>query len=256
MIWFACKQCGKRHGRAEGLAGTMVFCECGRGNRVPWSSTAPEPDPSELPPPPVPRSPLPEQPSRPSSAPPPRWAPPAEQDNWQPPHRSTLRHPREGRRPDPRNCLNHDADAEKTCDDCRCSFCSACVVRLQDRTLCGPCKNFRIRGLHRPARTSPMSIIALITALVSCPVCFFISLMAIGMYRLQGGDQGGAVGLCLVALVLPTVGLVLGCLALRDVERSPAVGGRSLAVAGTVAAGAGVMWALMVTLIIFSSALG
>ena len=44
MIWFACKQCGKRHGRAESLVGTLVFCECGQGNRVPWASTVPEPE--------------------------------------------------------------------------------------------------------------------------------------------------------------------------------------------------------------------
>src|SRR6516164_6467007 len=54
MIWFACKQCGKRHGRGEHLAGTLVFCECGHGNRVPWSSTIPEPAP-EPPPPREPR---------------------------------------------------------------------------------------------------------------------------------------------------------------------------------------------------------
>ena len=47
MIWFACKQCGKSHGRDEHLSGTLVFCECGHGNRVPWSSTVPEPEPEE-----------------------------------------------------------------------------------------------------------------------------------------------------------------------------------------------------------------
>ena len=55
MIWFACKQCGKRHGRAEHLSGTLVFCECGHGNRVPWSSTVAEPEPEEAAPLPPPR---------------------------------------------------------------------------------------------------------------------------------------------------------------------------------------------------------
>jgi hypothetical protein len=255
MIWFACKQCGKRHGRAEGLAGTMVFCECGRGNRVPWSSTAPEPDPSELVPA-VPAVPVPPH-ARPAEVPLPArpWSPPPEDDVWHPPQRPTLRHPREGRRPDPRNCLNHDADAEKTCDDCHCSFCSACVVRLQDRTLCGPCKNFRVRGLHRPSRTSPMAVIALISALVSGPVCFWLSMMAVGVFRMRG-DQVGALGFCVVALVLPVIGLVLGGMALRDVEKSPNLGGRSLAVTGVTAAGAGIIWIIMVACIILSQGPG
>ena len=47
MIWFGCKKCGKRHGKAESLCGTLVFCDCGFGNRVPWSSTVPEPEAPE-----------------------------------------------------------------------------------------------------------------------------------------------------------------------------------------------------------------
>ena len=43
MIWFTCKKCGKTHGRTETSAGTMVFCECGNGNTVPWESTAAPP---------------------------------------------------------------------------------------------------------------------------------------------------------------------------------------------------------------------
>ena len=37
MIWFACKKCGKTQGRPESLAGTLVFCDCSFGIRVPWS---------------------------------------------------------------------------------------------------------------------------------------------------------------------------------------------------------------------------
>src|SRR5690348_14068630 len=97
MIWFACKQCGKRHGRAENLAGTLVFCECGQGNRVPWSSTVPEPDPEEArpAPPPPPRAPRP--------APPPSWRLDDEDDRREPPRRAHV-----ARRINPAYCLNHD----------------------------------------------------------------------------------------------------------------------------------------------------
>src|SRR5271169_2112243 len=43
MIWFTCKKCGKTHGRADNSAGTMIFCDCGAGNTVPWESTTAEP---------------------------------------------------------------------------------------------------------------------------------------------------------------------------------------------------------------------
>jgi hypothetical protein len=43
MIWFACKQFSKRHGRPDDLAGTIVFCECGHAIHVPNMSTASEP---------------------------------------------------------------------------------------------------------------------------------------------------------------------------------------------------------------------
>jgi hypothetical protein len=183
----------------------------------------------------------------------PRWTPPEREDDWAPPAAPALRHPRQRRRIDPSRCLNHDTPTEKTCDDCRCPFCSACVVRLQDRTLCGPCKNFRIRGMHRPLRTSPMSIIALIVALVGGPVAFFLSLMAVGMHMsIHGDNPAGPVGFCLVALVLPITGLILGGLALREVESSPTVGGRVLATTATAAAAAGVLWTFTVAVMILA----
>ena len=43
MIWFACPKCSKTHGRPQETSGVMVFCDCGNGLTVPWSSTAPEP---------------------------------------------------------------------------------------------------------------------------------------------------------------------------------------------------------------------
>src|SRR5262249_4493976 len=43
MIHFACKTCGKLFERPDAAAGTLVFCDCGTGNRVPWESTATAP---------------------------------------------------------------------------------------------------------------------------------------------------------------------------------------------------------------------
>jgi hypothetical protein len=241
MIWFACKQCGKRHGRAENLAGTLVFCECGHGNRVPWSSTVAEPEPSELPPAPVPVP-----PRRP------RWADPRDEDAPPPPSPPPRRRPREVRRPNPAYCLNHDeAASERACDDCRCPFCAACLVSLQGKTLCGPCKNFRIRGLNRPSRFSPMAIVAFVVAVIGGPVGFFLSLMAIGV-QVQYGNTAGPLGLCVVALALPGAALVLAWLALRDIETKPNVGGRSLAASGAVASLAGLLYTLTLAILIIA----
>ncbi len=239
MIWFACKQCGKRHGRAEGLAGTLVFCDCGQGNRVPWSSTAPEPDPAEEPPAP------------PAAPPRPRpWSPPDEDDRGGSGFPAPRRR-REPRRPNPHYCLNHeDAAAEQTCADCRCPFCAACVVTVQGRTLCGPCKNFRVRGINRPASVSAMAIVSFVIALISGPVSFFLGILAVGSNA--GGDGvGGSVLLCLLALALPAVALVLAWLALREIETKPQVWGRALATTGATTALAGVLWAVgIVTMLI------
>ncbi len=232
MIWFACKQCGKRHGRAEGLAGTLVFCECGQGNRVPWESTVGEPEPSEEPPPPDPA------PARPRS-----WSPPAEDDRRGYDFPAARRRP-EVRRTNPAYCLNHEeAASEKICADCHCHFCSACVVELQGRTLCGPCKNFRVGGINRPARVSAMAIVSFVVALVSGPVTFFLGMMAVGVYASSDGPAG-AVLLCLLALALPGVALALAWMALREIETKPQVGGRALAATGATTALAGVLWAV------------
>jgi hypothetical protein len=253
MIWFACKQCGKRHGRADNLAGTLVFCECGQGNRVPWSSTVPEPETPEPPPPAPPRrpaEPAPQVPSwlrrRPSLSSPededePDFPPGHEPDRFPP-----RRRPRAVRRPNPAFCLNHDeAPSEHTCAACRLRFCSACVITLQGQTLCGPCKNFRVRGLHRAARITPLAILALVIALVSGPVAVVLTFMAFGAY-ITGGRAGGPVVLCLLGLILPVAGLVLGGLALRDIETRPNVAGRSLALTGATTGLIGVLWSLTI----------
>jgi hypothetical protein len=243
MIWFACKQCGKRHGRAEHLAGTLVFCECGHGNRVPWSSTVAEPEPEEArpAPPPRPRMPRPsfDEDRPPSSIPPSRGG---ERGGW--PHRS-----RERRRINPAYCLNHEeAPKDANCEACHCSFCSACVVTLQGQTLCGPCKNFRIGGLSRPARLSPLAIVAFVLGLVSIIVSLVLTLAAVVASVVAETGIIVAIICCLIAGVLASGELIVGWLALRQLDRQPTLGGRALAMSGATAGLAGVVWAFAIAL--------
>lgn len=237
MIWFACKQCGKRHGRAEPLAGTLVFCECGHGNRVPWSSTVPEPEPEEARPAPSPRPPRPAfDDDRPPAQSPPSGG--GERGGW--PHRS-----RERRRTNSAYCLNHDeTPREATCAACHCSFCSACVVTLQGQTLCGPCKNFRIGGVSRPARLLPLALVAFFLGLVSIIVSLFLSLAAVGALMIAESGLVVTIVCCLLAGLLASGELVLGWVALRQIDRQPAFGGRALAMTGATAGLAGIVWAL------------
>src|SRR5581483_570341 len=112
MIWYACKKCGKRHGRPENAAGTLVFCECGHGNRVPWSSTAVEPD-------------IPEAQPVPAALPHPRPTVPLPPGT--PPRMPELARPRrrvsELRKINPAYCFNHDeTPSEQTCVDCKVAF--------------------------------------------------------------------------------------------------------------------------------------
>jgi hypothetical protein len=230
MIWFACKQCGKHHGRAEHLSGTLVFCECGHGNRVPWSSTVPEPEPEVARPvPPRPRV--------------------SQDENRPEPERP--RRTRERRRPNPAYCLNHEETAkEATCDACHGSFCSACVVTLQGKTLCGPCKNFRVRGMNRPARLAPLAVVSFVLALVVTVVSLFLTFMAIGAEVSMEHGTVVAVVLCLVGLLLAGGEMFLGWLALRQIDSKPNLGGRALAMTGAAAGLVGVVWSA--TIAVFS----
>lgn len=235
MIWFACKKCGKTHGRPENLAGTLVFCECSFGNRVPWASTVAEPEPDANPIP-IPMPPAP--PSRPSPS------PERERDEPRPLDRPLRR--REPRRTNSRYCLNHeDAASEHTCADCKASFCAGCVVTLQDKTLCGPCKNFRVRGLNRPARVSALAIVSLVVGLVGGPVTFCLN--AYNIYSQQTQSSiAVAIALCIVGLLVPLGSLVLAWLALREMDAKPSTGGRSLALTGAASGLAGVLWTLTI----------
>ena len=233
MIWFACKQCGKRHGRGEHLAGTLVFCECGQGNRVPWSSTVAEPEPEEArpaPPPPRPSTPR----------------PPMEQQRPEP-EILRPRRPQERHRPNPDYCLNHrETPKEATCVACHGSFCSTCVVTLQGQTLCGPCKNFRLGGRSRPVRLLPLAIIAFVLAFVSTMVTLILTMVAVGISVAFESGTVGAVMCCLLALALAAAELIVSYLAVRQIDRQPTLGGRSLAMTGATAGLAGVVWSLAI----------
>jgi hypothetical protein len=236
MIWFACKKCGKKHGRPDSQAGTLVFCECSYGNRVPWASTVaePEPDPDPLPVP---------LPAIPVPAARPRPEPDRPRDEPDRPYDRPLRR-REPRRANPRYCLNHeDAPSEQVCQDCKASFCAGCVVTLQGQTLCGPCKNFRVRALNRPARVSGLSIVTLVVGLIGGPVTFCLNNYNVGLQQMQP-SLAVAIVLSLVALLVPAAGVVLGWLALREMEAKPNTGGRALALTGAASGLVGVLWSV------------
>lgn len=236
MIWFACKQCGKRHGRGGHFAGTLVFCECGHGNRVPWSSTVAEPEPEE---------------ARPAPLPPPRPRVPRTLRDEDRPEPEFLRprRSRERRQPNPAYCLNHDeTPKEATCAACRCSFCAACVIPVQGQSLCGPCKNFRIGGLSRPPRLTPLAIVAFVLALVTTVISLFLTFVAIGLEVRGTNGVFPAIACSFIALVLAGGESVVGWLALRQIDRQPNLGGRALAMTGAAAGLTGVVWAFAIAL--------
>jgi hypothetical protein len=214
MIWFTCKQCGKTHGRPESAAGSMLFCECGQGNLVPWESTAAEPAASAAPPPAA-------APAAPALEP---MSFDRDRDK-----RSRLGGTRARRRarytPDPNFCLNHESIAsQKTCPDCGESFCHDCTVVFQGIALCGPCKNYRVRVLQEARQLSTLALISLLLALVTGP-------LAICLIAQLGGPTLSA--LVLIAHGAP---LILSVLALRHLEKNPKLTGRSLALTGMMMA--------------------
>jgi len=222
MIAFTCKQCGKRHARADEEAGSLIFCDCGWANRVPWPTPTGE----------APRS----VPSEPLEA------LPAEDEE------ADARPRRRDRRwsdaePDPAYCFNHeDTASRQTCADCEVAFCDACVVVLDGRTLCGPCKNLHIRRLHRPPRLCLTALFSVIVALVGGPVCFCLVL---GVGAGAGEPAFGFAG-----LLAPVVAILLGLIGLIQIEHDPHVGGRALAITGIVAGLVGAMMAGGMTVLI------
>ncbi len=261
MIHFTCSQCGKSHVRPETSAGTMVFCTCGQGNRVPWESTA------ESSPPPPPEAPAARvvppagvadevaggsgptlEPMTFDSGLPPVASPQATSRPGPPPlppYRGEPARPmREARgrgryRPDPNFCLNHPRIASKqTCADCKEAFCADCVVTFQDACLCGPCKNFRLRTLQAPPAVSAFALLSLLVALTSGPLVF--CLLWVG--RSWGKYTG------LTALVPHVIAVLLGMAALRRLARNPKISGHALAVTGIVMAAFAMVLTVLFTL--------
>ena len=117
---------------------------------------------------------------------------------------------RGGERRDPDYCFNHqDRPRAGACDDCGEPFCGDCLIKFQGVTLCGPCKNFRVRGMELPPATSSLATasvaISLLTGvpLVFCLLPFgqsVLSLLALlpqlvalglgGRAALPGGEGG------------------------------------------------------------------
>jgi hypothetical protein len=224
MISFACSQCGKRDTRPESQAGTLVFCACGKSNRVPWPSEGSEPVPVVRPRP-VPileAEPVPEPRRTPPRAEPPR---PAMPDG-----------PTFSRKPmrllgkvNPKFCYHHDdSSSEAICSACRLPFCASCVVSLQGETLCGPCKNFRLAGMGRAERVLPLAVVSFVVSLAGGPVALILSLVGVGLFRSEGMTMA-ALALCLVGASIPVGGLILSRLALRRIDEQAQNGGRSLA---------------------------
>jgi hypothetical protein len=226
MIWFACKQCGRKQQRPDSAAGSLVFCECGQGNRVPWESTVEAP---EAPPEPEPSSPYPRRR--------PRFG------DFDEPERPIRRRWREPEARDPAYCFNHQQVAyEQVCSDCGEHFCPNCVVAFRGQTLCGPCKNFRVAGVHRPLSISVMAIVSLVLAGIGLPLGFCLSVS--GLVSMSAPSPLVSLFLHALGLVVPGVAFVLGLLAMREIDRNPRVGGRGLAITGAAAAVVGVIWSV------------
>lgn len=235
MIWFTCKKCGKAHGRSEASAGTMVFCDCGHGNTVPWESTTAEPAaaPVVVEAPKVPDlgpiqfDPM-GTPSVPGSSPPPvkpsssypRSSPP---DDDERPYRRGRSEKR-----DPDYCFNHQRRPQAgQCADCEENFCADCLVKFQGATLCGPCKNFRARKQEVPPTASTLASASVVISLIVGPLmtCLVLANRSEGMRVMNW-----------MSILLQFVAIALGVWALREAEAERKGGGQWVAITGVVTA--------------------
>lgn len=199
---------------------------------VPWESTVAEPAapiPVVVPnmPQPLHLEPVAFDPEPPLPAPP------------RPTHGRSRKRVRAGPR-DPSVCFNHEAVPKQSiCADCGESFCPACLVDFQKDRLCGPCKNYRVRVMQKPLPAPPLALASLWLSLGMGLVTFL--LLPIG--RSQGNPWWN-----LLALVPQMTALVLGFLAIRQIETDPKTGGRVLAFTGTLTAGVTAVLILMLTM--------
>ena len=150
----------------------------------------------------------------------------------------------------PKFCvLNHDElPTEHTCGShAGCRSARKCVVELQGEMLCGPCKNFKMRGMQRPSSVTTLSTVSVVGAVVAGPISFCLSIIGVGM--LAQGAGAGAVFFGVIGLLLPLGVLVLSFWALKEIESKPRTGGRMLALTGAASGLIGTLWCVTVTLI-------
>jgi hypothetical protein len=240
MIWFTCKKCQKTHSRADSSAGTMIFCDCGHGNTVPWESTT---TPPVAPPvqqaPKVPDlAPIQFEPGASTGGPPATnpskssGYPSSSYPKDPPPLDDEERPYRRGRteKRDPDYCFNHQrrpkADA---CHDCEEAFCRDCMVQFQGVQLCGPCKNFRARREELPPAPSTMASASLVISLIAGPLVMCLVLAS------PGSDSLRVLGY--LSLLPQLLAMGLGVWALREAESERKGGGQWVAVTGIATAG-------------------
>ncbi len=110
--------------------------------------------------------------------------------------------------PPAESCTEHRGVAMAArCGDCDRPFCANCLTSFRQQRLCAACKNKRVQKLQRPERGSTLANVALIVGL---PSLLFIPL----------------------GLLFGPIALILGIMALRDVERRPGAPGRAWALSG------------------------
>jgi hypothetical protein len=104
--------------------------------------------------------------------------------------------------------------------------------------------------LSRPVRLSPLAVVAFVLALIGTLVCLFLCLLAIGLAIRMESGLVGSVFCCAIALFFAGGELIVSAMALREMDRQPALGGRGLAMSGAVAGLTGVVWAVALTVFI------
>jgi hypothetical protein len=100
--------------------------------------------------------------------------------------------------------------------------------------------------MSRPARLPPLAIVAFVLALVSTLVSLILCFLAIGATIATEVGLALAIPCCVIALLFAGGELILGWLALRQIDRQPALGGRGLAMTGAIAGLTGVVWAFAI----------
>jgi hypothetical protein len=244
IIWFVCENCGKKHGRPESSSGSLVFCDCGQGNTVPWESTT-EPEVvvvTELLPPAPELAPV-RFPVEKSSAPPvrlPSRPSDREDDRAGRPRRPASFPPRpRPRQRDPNICLNHPTViSQAICVDCKNGFCQDCLIQLGGEPVCAACKNQRVKALSKAAPMSQLALVSLLLALVTGPLAFCL-------YPL--GRSFSSQTLSAWALIPQLASLGLGVWALAVTEKNRRLGGKALAISAIVTASFAALWSLFLT---------